>query len=139
MLIDSTVLSSEKKLEIDKLVGIRFSIWDSLKMNGIGSKKLNVSSYSEGFSKMLEQNNDTNYCDIELRPKGIIIHLNKRATRYSWIIPYYQLAIFHSKDFSFHSNGEFLRIEKDELSSISRPFINKIIKQKSIVLDGTIN
>ena len=139
MLIDSTVLSHEKKREIAKLVGEPFSIWDSLKMNGIGSTKLNVSAYSAGFSKMLEQNNNANYCNIELRPRGIIIHLNKRATRYSWVIPYYQLAIFHSNDFSFHSNGQFLRIEKDDLSSKSRPFINKIVKQKSIVLDSTVD
>ena len=139
MLIDSTVLTKEKKIEIDKKVGPNFSIWDSLKLNGIGSTKLNISSYSEGFQSILEQNNDTNYCNIELRPKGIVIHLNKRATRYSWVIPYYQLALFHSDDVSIHSNGEFLRIHKDASSKKSRPFINKILTQKAKSLDEARN
>jgi hypothetical protein len=134
MLIDSTVLTKEKKLQVEDKVGLPFSIWDSLKLKGIGSTKLNISAYSSGFKSILEQNNDINYCNIELRPKGIIIHLNKRATRYSWVVPYYQLSLFYSDDFSFHSNGQFLRIQKDALSKKSRPFINKIIQQKAQIL-----
>lgn len=134
MLIDTTVLTKEKKLQVENKVGCSFSIWDSLKLKGIGSTKLNISAYSSGFKSILEQNNAINYCNIELRPKGIIIYLNKRATRYSWIVPYYQLSLFYSNDFSFHSNGQFLRIQKDALSKKSRPFINKIIQQKAQVL-----
>ena len=67
----------------------------------------------QGFKFFIEQNNSLSYCNIELRPKGIIIHQNKRATRLSWIIPYYRLSIFHSDVLSFHCNGEFLKIKKD--------------------------
>ena len=61
MLIDSTVLTKEKKLQVEDKVGLPFSIWDSLKLKGIGSTKLNISAYSSGFKSILEQNNDINY------------------------------------------------------------------------------
>mgnify|MGYP005698350199 FL=1 len=131
MLLDSTVLSKENIKEIAKLVGPAYSIWDSLRLKGIGSTKLNISSYSKDFKGLLEQDNTNNYCNIELRPNGIIVHLNKRATRYSWAIPYYKLSLFHSDDYSIHSNGSFLRIRKDDLAQKSRSFINKILEQKA--------
>ena len=49
MLLDSTVLSKENIREIVKLVGPAYSIWDSLRLKGIGSTKLNISSYSRDF------------------------------------------------------------------------------------------
>lgn len=131
MLFDSTVLSKENIKEVAKLVGPAYSIWDSLRLKGIGSTKLNISRYSRDFKELLEQDNTNNYCNIELRPNGIIVHLNKRATRYSWAIPYYKLSLFHSDDYSIHSNGSFLRIRKDHLAQKSRSFINKILEQKA--------
>ena len=137
MILDSTVLSKEKTKEIANLVGPAYSIWDSLRLNGIGSTKLNIHSYSEDFKAFLEQDNNNNYCNIELRPNGIIVHLNKRATRYSWAIPFYKLSIFHSDDYSIHADGSFLRIKKDDLAKKSRSFINKILEQKAH--NSTIN
>ena len=131
MILDSTVLSKEKTKEIAKLVGPAYSIWDSLRLNGIGSTKLNIHAYSEDFKAVLEQDNNINYCNIELRPNGIIVHLNKRATRYSWVIPFYKLSLFHSDDYSIHAEGSFLRIRKDDLAQKSRSFINKILEQKA--------
>lgn len=131
MLFDSTVLSKENIKEVAKLVGPAYSIWDSLRLKGIGSTKLNISRYSRDFKEVLEQDNTNNYCNIELRPNGIIVHLNKKATRYSWAIPYYKLSLFHSDDYSIHSNGSFLRIRKDDLAQKSRSFINKILEQKA--------
>lgn len=131
MLLDSTVLTKEKTKEIAKLVGPSYSIWDSLRLKGIGSTKLNIDSYSEDFKGFLKQDNNNNYCNIELRPNGIIVHLNKRATRYSWAIPFYKLSLFYSNDYSIHADGRFLRIRKDDLAQKSRSFINKILEQKA--------
>ena len=122
------------KKQIDSEVGAPFSLRERWKLGGIGSSKLNITHASIDIHNLLVLDNNNCSCNIELRPKGIIIHLNKRATRYSWIVPYYQLSLFYSNDFSFHSNGQFLRIQKDALSKKSRPFINKIIQQKAQVL-----
>ncbi|MGB1508464.1 MAG: hypothetical protein ACPG9L_07185, partial [Crocinitomicaceae bacterium] len=58
---------------------------------------------------------------------------NKRATRLSWIIPYYRLSIFHSDTLSIHCNGEFLKIRKDTQLLKARPFIHKIIDEKALI------
>ena len=137
MILDSTVLSQKEKIAIDQLVGRSYSIWDSLKLKGIGSSKLNIEEYSYRFEAFLEQNNALNYCNIELRPKGIIIHINKRASRLSWIIPYYALSIFSSKHLGIHSNGNFLKIKHDALYSKSFSFIQKIISNKVSYLEET--
>lgn len=116
---------------MDELVGSSFSIWDSLRLKGIGSSKLNIESYSETFKAFLEQNNSLNYCNIELRPKGIIVHINKRASRFSWVIPYYSLSIFSSEHLGIHSNGQFLKIKHDALYSKSVSFIRKVMACKA--------
>ena len=137
MILDSTVLSKTQKLEIDNLVGSSYSIWDSLRLKGIGSSKLNIESYSEKFKPFLEQNNSLNYCNIELRPKGIIVHINKRASRFSWVMPYYALSIFSSEHLGIHSNGQFLKIKHDDLYTKSVSLIQKIIACKADYSDQT--
>mgnify|MGYP001467042154 FL=1 len=137
MLLDSTVLSKSQKLEIDSLVGSSYSIWDSLRLKGIGSSKLNIESYSEKFRPFLEQNNSLNYCNIELRPKGIIVHINKRASRFSWVMPYYALSIFSSEHLGIHSNGQFLKIKHDDLYTKSVSFIQKVMSLKAHYSDQT--
>lgn len=132
MITDSTTLSKKKAEEINTIVGPAFSIWESLKRKGVGSPRLNIESFSKGFKPFIEQNNSSSYCNIELRPKGIIIHQNKRATRLSWVIPYYRLSIFHSDVLSIHGNGEFLKIKKDVHLTKARSFVNKIINQKAL-------
>ncbi|MDB3905569.1 hypothetical protein N9335_03745 [Crocinitomicaceae bacterium] len=130
--MDSTTIGKKKIQEINTLVGPAFSIWESLKQKGVGSPKLHIQSFSQGFKSFIEQNNSTSSCNIELRPKGIIIHQNKRATRLSWVIPYYRLSIFHSDVLSIHGDGEFLKIKKDVHLTKSRSFINKIISHKAL-------
>ena len=131
MILDSTVLSKKQKQEMDQLVGSSFSIWDSLRLKGIGSSKLNIESYSEKFKPFLEQNNSLNYCNIELRPKGIIVHINKRASRLSWVIPYYCLSLFSSEHLGIHSTGHFLKIKHDDLYNKSVSFIQKVMTCKA--------
>lgn len=133
MITDTTTLSKKKIDEINAIVGTPFSIWESIKRKGVGSTRLNIESYSKGFVAFIEQNNSSNHCNIEIRPKGIIVHQNKRATRLSWIIPYYRLSIFHSDTLSIHCNGEFLKIRKDTQLLKAKPFIHKIIDEKALI------
>ena len=133
MIIDSTVLSPEQKLLINKYVGKPFSVFNLLKIGAIGSRRMIVDEYSDGFSRFLERSADLNYCNIELRPSGIILHIAKDRSRFSWIIPYYRLVIFDSKTFSIHSEGHFLKIRRDNHYMDNKKFMDKmlILKQKA--------
>ena len=73
MLLNISYNDIKQKNEIDKLVGKPFSIKKRLKMGGIGSEKMIISSASVNIKNLLLLDNNINKCNIELRPKGIIV------------------------------------------------------------------
>ena len=130
MIKDTTVLEKDEIQEINELVGKPFSIVERLKRGRIGSHRMIIESHSEHFDFIAIKNHDTIYCNIELRPNGIIIHLNKRNTRYSWVIPFYKLVLFRSKTFSIHADGTFLKIRNDRYLGMNQKFIRLILEAK---------
>ena len=135
MIIDTTVMSKALKSKINELVGKPFSVLKIMKIGAIGSHRMIVDNYSLEFNDFLTRSSDLNYCNMELRPKGVIVHLSKDRTRFSWIIPYYRLSIFESKQFSIHAEGQYLRINRDKRWKMNTKFLAKmlILKQKAIV------
>ncbi len=101
MILDSTVLTPEEKTAIDGYVGKAFSIFKIIQVGTIGSHRMIVQEYSEDFTKYLNRSTDLNYCNIELRPLGIIVHLAKDRSRFSWVIPYYRLVFLILKPSAF--------------------------------------
>ena len=77
MLLNISYNDIEQKKEIDKLVGKPFSIKERFKMGGIGSEKLIISSASVNIRNLLLLDNNINKCNIELRPKGIIVFFRR--------------------------------------------------------------
>lgn len=117
------------------LVGKAFSFLEKLKMGSVGSSRLVVSEFSP---KLKPKNLDTiavNYTNIELRPKGIIVHFTNRLERYSWIIPYYRLVIYNAQTFSIHANGNFIKCSKNKNYKENKKFIEKMIDLKNTFLN----
>jgi len=130
MIKDTTVLEKEEIDEINTLVGKPFSLLERLRWGRVGSHRMIIESHSDHFNFIVRKNHDINYCNIELRPRGIIIHFNKRNMRYSWIIPFYKLVLFRSKTFSIHANGIFLKIRNDRYLEMNHKFIRMILEAK---------
>ena len=80
--------------EINKFVGKPFSLIERLKMKGIGSGKLLIVSASKEIENLLILDQNINQCNIERRPKGILIYFRVLLETYALIIPYYKLVIF---------------------------------------------
>jgi hypothetical protein len=81
--------------EINELVGKPFSILDNVKKGGIGSPKLFITRCSKEIFDLLHVNESVKFCNIELRPKGILIGFQSRLDVYVLVIPYYKLVIFN--------------------------------------------
>jgi len=96
MLIDTTHYNSEHKQIIADLVGSPFSLVQKLKLRGVGSKRMIVDEVSPNLQQVLNIVSDINYGNIELRPKGILIHITKGLKNFTWIIPYYHLVIYNN-------------------------------------------
>lgn len=130
MIIDSTAITPDLARKINKLVGNPFSLLARLRMGGIGSHRMCVKGYSSGFENLLQRNSNLLYSNIELRPKGIIVHISQRNHRFSWVLPYYQLAVFQSEGFTLHGNGEFIRFHTDVYFDKNKVFFARMFKEK---------
>jgi hypothetical protein len=73
---------------------------------------------------------DINYGSIELREKGILIHINKGLKNFSWPIPFYQLHIYNTATFSIHAQGNFVKFKKNNLLKENKKFLDKLIDLK---------
>ena len=107
-----------------------FSLLARLRMGGIGSHRMCVKGYSRGFENLLQRNSNLLYSNIELRPKGIIVHISQRNHRFSWVLPYYHLAVFQSEGFTLHGNGEFIRFHTDGYFDKNKVFFARMFKEK---------
>ena len=76
MLLNVSYNNPEVKRKIDTEVGPPFTIRERLKMKGIGSSKLSITSTSVEIHNLLILDSYINTCNIEMRPEGIIIGID---------------------------------------------------------------
>lgn len=84
------------KRELLNSVGESFSWMERLKRGGTGSPKLKLVEASSQIAELLNRDNNLNYCNAELRSKGIIIRFRSILETFGLIIPFYQLSIYKS-------------------------------------------
>ncbi|MBC8754013.1 hypothetical protein H2O64_04980 [Kordia sp. YSTF-M3] len=137
MILNTTYTDREASKLIDSNLGEQFPIMQRIKLKGIGSKRMIINDVSPKMKQYLNTVDDLNYGSIELRPKGILIHIHKKLDSYSWVIPYYKLHIYNSAYFSIHAEGNFIQFKKNKLFKENKAFIEKIVTQKNTVLNTT--
>lgn len=128
MLYKTTYKNDKIKEEINQVVGAPFSLMQKIRMGRIGSGRMILAQVSPKYYKNINTLNDLKYVNIELRPKGILVHLYQSLERYSWPIPFYQLSFFDSNLFSIHANGNFIKVKKDSRYESNLAFIQQILK-----------
>ncbi len=137
MMLDITYYNKEKEETIDGLLGKSFGFWKRLQLKGIGSQRMVLVKTSPGFYQYKNSISDINYLSIELRPNGILVHLNKGLQNLAWSIPYYQLSVFKTDIFSLHAQGEFLSVSCDKNYHGNKLFFNKMDLLKNMYLNQT--
>lgn len=130
MLINTTHYDKEHKQIIEDLVGAPFSFIQRIKMNGIGSKRMIVDEVSPNLKSIMNAVADLNYANIELRPKGILIMINKGLKNFTWIIPYYQLVIYKVNGSSIHAQGHFVHFRNNKTFKENKKFFDKLMDEK---------
>ena len=130
MIYNSTYTDIEKDIETDNLVGKKYNLIKSIRLRGIGSKRLIVEELGINFKKLIQQKNDIIYSNIELRKKGIIVYVVDGQKRFTWVIPYYKLVIYKTPSFSIHSNGNFIRYSNKLNHKQNLVFFKKILDHK---------
>lgn len=130
MMYNTTHKNKEAEALFNDLLGRSYSLFKAIKMGGVGSKRMIIEEVSQKLKNIMNTVSDINYGNIELRQKGIIIHINKGLKNFSWAIPFYQLHTYKTNGFSIHAHGNYVRFKNDKLLKENKNFIQKIIDLK---------
>lgn len=125
MLFDTSYSDKRITRQINEAVGMPYTWKDRWKMGGIGSRRMVIQSISESYQKYLNAEHYNSNANIELRPKGVIVHFRHKLQAYSWIMPYKDLVIEHKSSIVLKANGEFISFAQD----LDTAFISKMKKQ----------
>ncbi len=132
MVLDTTHYNKEHKQIIKDLIGKPYSFVKSIKMGGIGSKRMIIESISPNLQQYLNTVSDINYANIEMRANGILIYINKGLKNYTWIIPYYQLVIYKTNGASIHAQGKFIHFRNNKTFKENKRFFDKLLNAKAL-------
>ena len=113
MILETTHTNKDHTERINNLVGKPFGLMQSLKMKGIGSKRMMIADVSPNMKQYLNVIDDVNYANLELRPVGVLIRINKGLKNFTWVIPYYQLVIYKTNGSSIHAQGKFIQFKQN--------------------------
>lgn len=124
---------NDKKIteKIDREVGKPFSLKERLKMGGIGSPKLFITETSIEIHNLLILDNNRNSCNVEMRPKGIIVRFRSLLETFALVIPYYKLTIYKG-DFAVYSiyrDHYFIKVKSD--TKAVQKFFKKLLYYKA--------
>ena len=134
MIFNTTYKNRDYTKESALLVGERFTLFEKIKHGGIGSSRFFINKISQNLHIGFLKFSEIDYGNIELRPKGIIVHYTSKLDRFSWVIPYYRLVIYNAQFFTIHANGSFIQYSKNINYKQNKKFINKMIKFKNDIL-----
>ncbi|WP_055437045.1 hypothetical protein [Lacinutrix algicola] len=130
MVLNTTHTNKENKELLNALVGKAYSFLQSLKLKGAGSKRMVIDNVSPNLKHLLNTVSDINYTNIELRPKGILIHITKGLQNFTWAIPYYQLVIYKADGSSIHAQGRFVHFKNNKMLKENKLFFDKLLNEK---------
>lgn len=115
MLVNVSYNNPELRRKIEDLVGKPFTLRERWELKGIGSPKLIITGSSIEIHNLLILDNNRDSCNIELRPKGIIVRFRSLLETYGLIIPYYKLTLYKGDIgvYSVHVDNHFIRVQAD--------------------------
>ena len=131
MLVNISYKNLKIEKKINELVGKPFSILENIKKGGIGSPKLFITRCSKEIYDLLHVNESVKFCNIELRPNGIIIGFQSRLEIYALVIPYHKLVVFKpGNTITFHIDAHYVSVDNSGHKPNIRKFIEKIENEK---------
>lgn len=125
MLINVSYNDPKQRKAIADAVGAPFSLTQRWKMKGIGSPQMDITQSSIAIYNLLILDQNRNTCNVELRPKGIIVRFRSLLETYALVIPYYKLNIYKGKaeEYSIYRDQHYIKIKYTE--TVHR-FIQKV-------------
>ena len=130
-LFNITYKNKENEKLINQEMGNAYSIINKLKLGGIGSRRMIIEHFSENMNHLKLKVSGLQYGNIEIRPNGIILHINQGIYTYAWTIPFFHLTIYNGDYFTVHGAGEFIQFNRKKSWKENRTFLNKLVDLKA--------
>ncbi|PWL38069.1 hypothetical protein DKG77_07185 [Flagellimonas aquimarina] len=131
MLLNVSYTDKKITKKVDEAVGKPFTLKERFALGGIGSPKLFMTDASIEIQNLLILDNNLNTCNIEMRPKGIIVRFRSLLETYGLIIPYYKLTIYKG-DFAVYSiykDNYFIKVKSD--TKAIQKYFRKLLDYKA--------
>lgn len=131
MLVNVSYNDKEMTRKVDAQVGKPFTLKERYALGGIGSPKLFITQSSPGIRDLLLLDNNLDSCNIEMRPKGIIVRFRVLLETFALVIPYYKLIIYKGEmsTYSIHNDHRFIKVRSD--TKAIQKFFRKILDHKA--------
>tara|TARA_B100001173_G_C15953903_1_gene532583 strand:+ start:344 stop:751 length:408 start_codon:yes stop_codon:yes gene_type:complete len=131
MLLNLSYNDQSLKEKINLSVGSPFSLLERLKKKGVGSPRLIISESSINIHNLLILDKNINFCNIEMRPKGIIIRFRSLLETYGLVVPFYKLKLYKGKanQYSIYNDSTFIKIEVKKIDD--HAFFKKLSTEKN--------
>ena len=138
MLVNVSYNNRDLTKKIDSEVGKPFTLKERWAMKGIGSPKLFITETSIEIGNLLLLDNNLNSCNVEMRPKGIIVRFRALLETYALVIPYYKLSIYKGDlaIYSIFRDHYFIKVKSD--TKAIQKFFKKILDFKADNLPTSI-
>ncbi|MGY5848221.1 hypothetical protein ACW6QP_12495 [Salegentibacter sp. HM20] len=106
-------------------VGPPFTLFERMKLKGTGSPKLHITTASIDIHNLLVLDNNAKTCNVEMRPKGIIVMFRSLLETYALVIPFYKLHLYKGKaeEYSLYRDHYHIKVKADT------PAIHKYFKK----------
>lgn len=130
MLVNISYNQPKIREKIIDEVGSPFTLVKRFQMKGIGSPKLYITETSIDIHNIRVLDRNAQSCNIEMRPKGILVIFRSLLDTYALVIPYYKLYLYKGKSFeySIHRDHSFIKVKGD--TPQIHNFMKKILDYK---------
>ncbi|MGB5647429.1 hypothetical protein [Muriicola sp.] len=138
MLLNVSYNNKEITRKINEEVGKPFTLKERWAMDGIGSPKLFITETSVEIRNLLILDNNLDSCNVEIRPKGIIVRFRSLLETFALVIPFYKLTIYKG-DFAVYSiyrDHYFIKVRSD--TKAIQKFFKKLLDYKTDTAPTTI-
>ncbi|MDC6387180.1 hypothetical protein PP182_00690 [Maribacter sp. PR1] len=117
--------------KIENEVGKPFTLKERWAIGGIGSPRLIITETSLEINNLLILDNNRDTCNIELRPKGIIVRFRSLLETFALIIPFYKLTLYkgESSVYSIYRDNYFIKVASD--TKAVQKFFKKLLAYKA--------
>jgi hypothetical protein len=130
LVLDTTYYNKEHRQIFENFVGKPYTFFEAIKRRGVGSKRMIVDKVSVNLNPILNTVSDLNYANIEMRKKGILIHITKGQQNFTWAIPFYHLVVYKTDGMSIHAQGKFIHFKKSRNFYENKNFLRSLLEEK---------